>query len=76
MYCVWKQTNFKNLSRNNQFCSISKIETFGGGNITIDANTPAITDPDGGSNPIVVTDVQAINGVVHAVSRVIRDLQE
>ena len=52
------------------------VGTFGGGNITIDANTPAIIDPDGGSNPIIVTDVQAVNGVVHAVSRVIRDLPE
>ena len=52
----------------------ASVPTFGGPSITIDAATPAIIDPDGGSNPIVVTDVQAINGVIHAVSRVIRDL--
>ena len=50
------------------------VETFGGGDITIDAATPAIIDPDGGSNGIVVTNVQAANGVIHAISRVIRDL--
>ena len=50
------------------------VETFGGGDITIDAATPAIIDPDGGSNGIIVTNVQAANGVIHAINRVIRDL--
>ncbi|WP_299681176.1 fasciclin domain-containing protein [uncultured Dokdonia sp.] len=50
------------------------VETLGGGDITIDAASPAIIDPDGGSNGIVVTNVQAANGVIHAISRVIRDL--
>lgn len=50
------------------------VSTLGGGEITIDATTPAIIDPDGGSNPIIVTNVQATNGVIHAVSRVLRDL--
>ena len=52
----------------------ASVPTFGGPSITIDAGTPAIIDPDGGSNPIIATDVQAVNGVIHAVSRVIRDL--
>jgi len=52
----------------------ANVTTLGGGEITIDASTPAIIDPDGGSNPIIVTNVQAANGVVHAVSRVLRDL--
>lgn len=50
------------------------VETLGGVDVTIDATTPAIIDPDGDSNPIIVTNVQAANGVIHAVSRVIRDL--
>ena len=50
------------------------VETLGGGDITIDAASPAIIDPDGGSNGIIVTNVQAANGVIHAISRVIRDL--
>lgn len=45
-----------------------------GGDVTIDADNTAVIDPDGGANPIVVTNVQAANGVVHAVSRVLRDL--
>lgn len=50
------------------------VATLGGTNVTIDATTPAIIDPDGGSNEIIVTNVQAANGVIHAISRVIRDL--
>lgn len=52
----------------------TNVTTFGGGEITIDATTPAIIDPDGGSNEIIVTNVQAANGVIHAINRVIRDL--
>lgn len=52
----------------------ASVSPLAGADITIDANTPAIIDPDGGSNPIIVTNVQAANGVVHAVSRVLRDL--
>jgi len=52
----------------------ASVPTFGGPSITIDAGTPAIIDPDGGSNTIIITNVQAINGVVHAINRVIRDL--
>jgi len=48
------------------------VPTLGGSNITIDAGAPAIIGPDGMSNPIIVTNVQAANGVIHAVSRVIR----
>ncbi len=50
------------------------VTTLGGTNVTIDATTPAIVDPDGGSNEIIVTNVQAANGVIHALNRVIRDL--
>lgn len=50
------------------------LETLGGATITIDAMTPAVIDPDGGSNTIVVINVQAANGVIHVVERVLRDL--
>ena len=50
------------------------VETLGGTDITIDATTPAVIDPDSGSNTIIVTNVQASNGVIHAVDRVLRDL--
>ncbi len=52
----------------------NSVPTLGGGEIVIDADAPAIIDPDGGANPIIVTNVQAANGVIHAISRVIRDL--
>lgn len=52
----------------------TNVTTLGGGEITIDATTPAIIDPDGGSNEIIATNIQAANGVIHALSRVIRDL--
>lgn len=50
------------------------VGTLGGTDITIQADPAAIIDPDGGENPIIVIDVQAANGVIHAISRVIRDL--
>lgn len=50
------------------------VSTLGGANITVQADPAAIIDPDGGENPIIVTNVQASNGVIHAVSRVLRDL--
>lgn len=52
----------------------ANVETLAGTDVTIDASTPAIIDPDGGSNTIIATNVQAANGVIHAVSRVLRDL--
>ena len=52
----------------------ASVTTLGGGQIIIDATTPAIIDPDGGSNEIILTNVQAANGVIHALNRVIRDL--
>lgn len=52
----------------------ANVTTLGGGDITIDATTPAVIDPDGGSNGIIVTNVQATNGVIHAINRVLRDL--
>ncbi len=48
--------------------------TIGGIPITIQADPGAIIDPDGNVNNIIVTDVQAANGVIHAVDRVLRDL--
>lgn len=50
------------------------VETLGGTNITIQADPAAAIDPDNDENPIVATNVQATNGVIHAVSRVLRDL--
>jgi len=50
----------------------NSVATLGGQNIVIDANAPAISGPDGIANPIVATNVQAMNGVIHAISRVIR----
>lgn len=52
----------------------ASVETLGGTDIIIQADPAAVIDPDGDANPIIVTDVQASNGVIHAVSRVIRDL--
>lgn len=52
----------------------ASVPTLGGGEVVIDANAPAIIDPDGDANHIIVTNVQAANGVIHAISRVIRDL--
>ncbi|PQB04901.1 fasciclin domain-containing protein [Aureitalea marina] len=42
-----------------------------GGNITINAAAATITDPNGRVINIVVTNVQAANGVVHVINRVI-----
>lgn len=42
-----------------------------GDEITIDANDATITDPNGRISNIIVTNVQAINGVVHAIDKVI-----
>jgi transforming growth factor-beta-induced protein len=42
-----------------------------GGNITIDANNATITDPNGRVSNIIVVNVQAANGVVHAIDKVI-----
>lgn len=50
------------------------VTSLGGTEITIQADPAAIIDPDGGENFIIATDVQAANGVIHALSRVIRDL--
>lgn len=52
----------------------TNITTLGGTAITIDAATPAIIDPDGDANGIIVTNAQATNGVIQTVSRVLRDL--
>lgn len=52
----------------------ASVPPLGGADITIQADPAAIIDPDGGENPIVVVNVQATNGVIHAVSRVLRDL--
>ncbi len=47
--------------------------TFSGLDITIDATTPAIIGPDGGSSKLLMTDLQTANGVVHTLDRVIRN---
>ena len=52
----------------------TNLTTLGGTAITIDATTPAVIDPDGQSNGIIVTNAQATNGVIQTVSRVLRDL--
>ncbi|MEP0265352.1 fasciclin domain-containing protein [Dokdonia sp.] len=51
----------------------TNVTTLGGTAITIDAATPALIDPDGESNGIIVTNAQATNGVIQTVSRVLRD---
>ncbi len=50
------------------------VTTLGGTNINVQADPAAIIDPDAGVNPILTTNVQASNGVIHAIGRVIRDL--
>ncbi|MDC8005515.1 fasciclin domain-containing protein [Aureisphaera galaxeae] len=42
-----------------------------GGEITIDATNATITDTNGRVSNIIVTDVQSINGVIHAIHKVI-----
>lgn len=42
-----------------------------GETITIDATNATITDPNGRVSTIIVTNVQASNGVVHAIDKVI-----
>jgi transforming growth factor-beta-induced protein len=48
------------------------VETATEENITISLESGAkITDPNGFESNIIVVDVQAINGVVHAIDKVI-----
>lgn len=47
-----------------------------GGDITIDADAKTITDANGRVSNIVVTDVQAGNGVIHAIDKVILPMLE
>lgn len=42
-----------------------------GGEIVIDANNATITDPNGRVSNIIVVNVQAANGVIHAIDKVI-----
>ncbi len=42
-----------------------------GGEIIIDASNATITDPNGRVSNIIVVNVQAANGVVHAIDKVI-----
>ena len=42
-----------------------------GGEVTIDASTAVITDANGRESTIVVTNVQASNGVIHAIDTVL-----
>ena len=50
---------------------VSGTVTTLGGNIIIDANNATITDPNGRVSNIIVVNVQAANGVVHAIDKVI-----
>lgn len=50
---------------------VSGTVTTLGGDITIDANNATITDPNGRVSNIIVVNVQAANGVVHAIDKVI-----
>ncbi|MCX2719996.1 fasciclin domain-containing protein [Lentiprolixibacter aurantiacus] len=50
----------------------ANVPTLGGEDIVIDATTPAIIGPDSNGNTITATNVQAMNGVIHAIGRVIR----
>jgi uncharacterized surface protein with fasciclin (FAS1) repeats len=50
---------------------VSGTVTTLGGNITIDANNATITDSNGRVSNIIVVNVQAANGVVHAINKVI-----
>ncbi|WP_203293658.1 fasciclin domain-containing protein [Luteirhabdus pelagi] len=42
-----------------------------GANIEVDADAATITDPNGRTSNIIVTNVQAANGVVHAIDQVL-----
>jgi uncharacterized surface protein with fasciclin (FAS1) repeats len=50
------------------------VATLGGSEITINASPAGIVGPgeDTTLNPIIIADVQASNGIIHAISRVIR----
>lgn len=50
------------------------INTLGGQAITLQAAPAAVIDPDMGVNTIINADIQALNGVIHVLDRVIRDL--
>lgn len=50
---------------------VSGTVTTLGGEIVIDANNATITDPNGRVSNIIVVNVQAANGVVHAIDKVI-----
>lgn len=50
---------------------VSGVVTTLGGEITIDANNATITDANGRVSNIIVVNVQAANGVVHAIDKVI-----
>lgn len=39
--------------------------------LSLDGETPTLTDPNGRESNIIVVDVQAANGVVHAIDRVV-----
>lgn len=60
--------------RSSNIANLDGAETLGGVPIMVQEDPLAIIDPNGGENAIIATDVQATNGVIHAVSRVLRDL--
>lgn len=50
-----------------------EVPTLNGASITVDATTPAIIDPSGVASTIIATDIQASNGIIHALDRVLRE---
>ena len=52
----------------------SPVTTFEGSDIIIQADPAALIDPNGGVNTIITADIQASNGVIHAIDRVLRNL--
>ncbi len=51
----------------------AEVMTLNGANITIDGSTPAIVGPDMMASGFVSTNIQASNGVIHAIDRVLRE---
>ncbi|TVZ51768.1 fasciclin domain-containing protein [Dokdonia sp. Hel_I_53] len=50
-----------------------EVSTLNGASITIDGVTPAIVGPDTMASGFISTNIQASNGVIHAIDRVIRE---
>ena len=52
----------------------TSVTTIGGVPVIIDAQTPAIIDPNGMPSSIITNNIQATNGVIHILDRMLRDL--